>query len=245
MKTCLQCGVEIPELKNICDDCKSARKASYNQVVDFKSKKELTILDFISISSALLLLAAIINMPLSKIGSIMFIISAALMTPAGKSKVLGPFMKQPEFKWYQSGFVAFVLFIVCSIVASGTPNKFEPDPEVLQAIANATPTPEPTPTPKPTDTPRPEPTPTPDKELNDAGASPAPSIFGGVDEAKEAFEKELGGQPEYVKWLGITLDRECDGRPCWRVKAILRFNGQEGAGYAYMRYGKVLKTKFE
>lgn len=142
MKTCLRCGEEIPESVNICDKCKEERKSVYESSAKAPEVKEVTILDFVSISSGVLLLMALISLPSSKFGSFLFLLSATLLTPFGEKKILGPFMKQAEFKWYQSGFVAFVLFIICSIVASGTPNKFEPDQEVLQAIANATPTPE-------------------------------------------------------------------------------------------------------
>lgn len=249
MKSCLRCGEQIPELKNICDKCRDARKSIYESNIEAPVNKVGTIFDFISISSGVLFLIGIINLPYSKIGSLLFVLSAILLTPFGKSKILGPFMKQAEFKWYQSGFVAFVLFIVCSIIASGTPNKFEPEQEVSQAIANATAEPNPiqehTQAPAPTKAPVAAITPKPDPAVALAGASPMPGLFGGVDEAKSAWEKELGGKPEIVKWLGIVLDKECDGSPCWRVKAIIRFAGQEGSGYAYMRYGKVLKTKYE
>ncbi len=99
----------------------------------------------------------------------------------------------------------------------------------------------------PVNTPKPEPTPTPDPDVVAAGGPPQiDTLFGGYPQVKNHIKKELGFEPEYLKWFNPILERSCsDGRACWRVKTVIRKNGQEGGFYAFMRYGKIIDTKFE
>jgi hypothetical protein len=99
----------------------------------------------------------------------------------------------------------------------------------------------------PIKTPKPEPTPTTDPDVVAAGSPPQiDTLFGGYPQVKNYIKKELGSEPEYVRWFNPILERSCsDGRACWRVKTVIRKNGQEGGFYAFMRYGKIIDTKFE
>jgi len=178
----------------------------------------------------------------SSMGAVFFFAFAALTVTKRVTIPLRKKINIPAFALPVSYVVFFAIGWPLLVNSATIQENLNASNTAVEAPADAPPQVEQT---QAVNTPKPEPTATPDKDLNAAGAPPTVSLFGGYDEVKKAIKKELGSEPEYVRWFEAMLNRDCDGGPCWRVKTVINHNGQQVSAYAYMRYGKVLSLKFE